>query len=591
MASTPLRRITRALLLLGLIGAFLGCDDGAEPGAGGGDAAPMVDGGGGAGGGAPDQAVAAGELSVDPVVINLLGPVGEAATATVTLSNLGEGPLTIESVAFDPPVAVFSLQDVPEGPFAIAPGAQQPVTVVFRPVDDQPVSARIKILSDDADEGELALPVNGRVPENCLQVMPGSVDMGVVEAGQQSGRFRVTVANCGDFPLTLTDLRLEGAEGYAFEAANGEDPVGLRMEGGGLLSLQVWYDNPGLRPGEVAAGNLIIETDAPDVRPVTVGLTVRGIGRQGCALRVEPARIEFGDVRVASEAAAELTIINEGMDPCLFRSFAIEAADGPFGYRDAPALESELPSGERTTVTVTFTPREARPVGERSNLFINYRDVAMEENRREVVVLLGVGAEALIGADPFDGLDLGEATASDACGSEIRTLQVGNVGFVPLTLEGWAYEGDACARFVEVAVPALPEGGKRLEAMEMETFSFQYQPAEPISEECFLIARSDAQNNTRLRVRLRGEGVAQAATEQAFTMGRVGQNDVASFTLRRRAEPESVQVFVEGALSDAADFNADRNAVQFLPGDHPMRGDNIRVTYDAVCLPLEGGGD
>ena len=106
MASTPLRRITRALLLLGLIGAFLGCDDGAEPGAGGGDAAPMVDGGGGAGGGAPDQAVAAGELSVDPVVINLLGPVGEAATATVTLSNLGEGPLTIESVAFDPPVAV-----------------------------------------------------------------------------------------------------------------------------------------------------------------------------------------------------------------------------------------------------------------------------------------------------------------------------------------------------------------------------------------------------------------------------------------------------------------------------------------------------
>ncbi len=579
------------LTLALLSGALPGCDDGAAEPSPPADAAVAMD--GGADQAIPDAAPSQGELSVTPVRVSLLSAIGETATTTLTLRNVGEGPLNVAGLAFEPPVPVFALADVPEGPFVIEPGAERVVQVSYTPTQANGDSGRIVVRSDDADEGELALPVAGRVPEACLQVMPGSIDLGRVQPGQSTGRFRITIANCGDFPITLTDVRLDGAAGFGWESTDGQDPVGLRLEDGGVVSLQVWYDNTDLRPDEVAAGNLIIETDRVDVRPVVVSLTARGEGRQGCVLTLTPERVAFGDVRVGTEAATELTLVNEGLDPCEVRSLAIESPDGPFAYRDGPADGTVIESGGVVTVQATYSPNQATPVGERTNLFINYRDVVQDENRRISVVLIGVGAEALIGADPFDGLDLGEATAPAGCGGPVRVVAVGNVGFVPLSLTGWAFEGDACDRFALLSAPDVPAEGKPLEAMQMEPFTFQFQPTVDDAGElsCFLVALSDAQNNSRLRVRLWAQAVAEAETTQTFTMGRVGANDVARFTLRRDAVPESVTVFVNGAPSDAAGFDEGRNAIEFAPADHPARGANIRVVYDAVCeAPQEPAG-
>ncbi|MCA9540857.1 MAG: choice-of-anchor D domain-containing protein, partial [Myxococcales bacterium] len=245
-----------------------------------------------------DAAVPVADISIEPRSLMLLADVGEAsAPGALTLSNVGTAPLTVQAVTLTPADGPFRLEPAPALPATLMPGERLMVSVIYQPQDEGPHSATLAVVSDDPDEGMISLMVNGRVRETCIRAMPGSVNLGTVEPGGESGRFRVQVANCGDRPIEVQAVRLDGADDFQWATERGDDPTGLVLRAGDLLLIQVWYTNNNLPPGEAAQTVLVIETDAPTAPSLRVNVRAEGGAGPGCAVVLDPGMLDFDILR------------------------------------------------------------------------------------------------------------------------------------------------------------------------------------------------------------------------------------------------------------------------------------------------------
>jgi hypothetical protein len=566
---------TPLLLLLAL--TLTACDDGpassAPP-----DAAPVAE-----DQGTPDAQPDAGpqpELSLEPAALSLLAAADDTATGSIVLRNLGEGPLTLNAIAFEPPTDRFTLADAEPG--TLAPGAERTLQITYTAAAGDPHRATLRIQSDDADEGDLKLPITGRVAARCVRAMPGSLDLGQIQPGDQSGRFRVTITNCGDIDASVRDITMEGDPGFFWETTDGGDPIGQPFPAGGLISLNLWFENANVAADALLTGSLLIQTDDP--RPLRITLQVRTTGLQGCHLVLDPDRIEYGSVRVGTSQRGAITLRNQGLDACTLRNVSIAPEGGPFGF--IPLEVETLGAGEEATLTVSYAPRALSAVGDRGTLQIDYRDEGLGQNRRETAFLNGVGAEALVAGDPFEGLDFGKITQPDGCAAPVQTLRAINAGFVPLCLTGYHLEGDDCDQFTLLTAPEIVDDCLPLEAMAGAAFEFQFVPAAVGDAACDLVVDSDADNAPSLPLPLVGEGVQSAETTNSFTVGRLNAANPARFVLSRVAVADGMAVLVDDAPSETWRFEAGRNSVTFDVGAHPARDASLRVVFQAACAAV-----
>ncbi len=531
----------------------------------------------------PDSGTDVGpEIAIDPATIDLAAEAGMAsAPLTVSIANQGTDPLNVAAIELEDASGGFALADLPGVfPAVVAPGARLEVRLTYTPPDAENHTATLVVRSDDADEGEVRVPLTGRLARRCVRAAPTSVELGRVDRGARSGVFRLSVINCGDVPLPVTGVRLEGDMGFQWESDRG-DPTAAPIAPATALQLNLTYENSGLDSGERATGTLVLETTDAAVL-VRVPLTASG-APLGCALAVRPEQVDFGARRVDRPHPVELEVINEGTADCDIRGVVIEKTAGPPRnlIRETRALEvGRIAAGEARTFEVTYTPEVADPRGDRALLRVNYADAVRQEGRRVTVEVFGFGAEALIGPVP-DRVDFEPVTAA-SCASRRIEASAANAGFVPLCVTGFRYEGDDCDRFVKLEEPEI-DGCLLLEPEQGARFAFQHQPDDLGEDTCTLHVTSDSMNRPVLSIPLRGVGVEADATVDMLTVGRLEPNQRAYFGLSRPAVEETIRVFVDDAPNEAWDFSDERNAISFAAADHPPRDAALRIEFDAIC--------
>lgn len=581
---TPMLSALSSLVLCLAIGALAtGCDDGAsDPPAA--DAAVDASGAGGAGGGIdPDMGpTARPEITARPVALSLVAPVGETATADITIGNDGEGVLVIDQAVLMPADPLFSIT-APDP--SVAPGESTTITVAFTPQEEREIRTELIINSNDREQGTLTIPVTGRAQRNCYRVMPRMVEMGTVPLGMQSGRFGVSLSNCGDVPIDVTDVYVAGTDGFMAEGRMGGELTGL-LEAGAVRDVSLWFVNEVLGPDERGQAQLVILSDQVDEPEVRVDLSVRGSGARGCRPVYAADQLDFGQVRIGTEATLDVDITNQGIDPCTVRDLGITKMTGPEQntFRLVQGLEGEvLGAGESVTLTIGYRPMVPDPVGDRGEVNFDYRDEERMENRRASLLLVGVGSEAAIGALPAR-VDLGLVTVP-GCASWERGTEATNVGFVPICFTGYRLEGEDCASFVLLEEPVIPEDGcVPLARQESVPFDFVFQPDRVGEHLCRLVLTSDAMNTGALPVDIVGEGTDSAETTDDFTVGRLNPNEPAAFRLSRPVDAESVVVRQDGVVRENYDVIEAANSVIFPEGEHPPRDAELAITYQARCL-------
>src|SRR2546426_2108537 len=131
----------------------------------------------------------------------------------VTLTNTGNGPLTITSIATDD-ATNFAADGAacPAVPYSLPPGAQCPIDVSFAPVIAGPYSANL-VVTDDAGTQQLPLTALATGPGAQLRLggtVISNLAFGQVVLNTPSSPLTITLVNNGTEPLVITAMTASG---------------------------------------------------------------------------------------------------------------------------------------------------------------------------------------------------------------------------------------------------------------------------------------------------------------------------------------------------------------------------------------------
>jgi len=205
------------------------------------------------------------DIEVTPASLDLGAvPLDGSAEGEITIRNVGNAALLVQSVDMDSATGAFSLPEVVAG-LRLAAGEQAPVAVRFQPFNTQD-TATAMVRSDDPDEPALPVALQGRGAFPQLEITPSPVDLGDVELCE-AGQTPVTLRNAGEAELEIDHALLTG-EGLSL---GGVDDLPLSLAPG--ESRSAWIDFVPERAAAVAGELWVDSTDPVGARQATVSAT------------------------------------------------------------------------------------------------------------------------------------------------------------------------------------------------------------------------------------------------------------------------------------------------------------------------------
>ena len=442
----------------------------------------------------------------------------------ITLINNNRDALNIERVDFAvamPGISEqFTLHDL-ELPQVIQPDEQFGFGVSYTPAMEGSHITSIAVTFGEC-QGQITIPISGRLKEPCLQATPELVNFGTIAQGQPSAPYLVEVLNCGDIPIDIESVDFaDGVGGFSWQWVDPNVTTPFVLDTVSTQLIEVTYTNRGLAEGNQATDRLVINNSTPETPELEVALLVTGGGAPTCNMQIIPNRMNFGLVTRGRSVTRELRAVNRGTGTCELRAQEV-----------TPFIEIPLPGFNQTTFELTqpiaanqaaaaqFLPFEVTYTPELFNADaaqykLTYYDPFLDEERVAISDLAGISGESNIEVIP-GRLDFGQVTAGD-CASREERVTVYNTGVVDLCITGMMLDGPNCSEFLIIDRPVADQDGcivvTRNNPAEVKMV---YEPGDLGADECELIFISDAADTPELRVPLEGEGVSNSTQVDEF---------------------------------------------------------------------------
>jgi hypothetical protein len=337
------------------------------------------------------------KIDVQPMMIDLGDtPVGVIAKHTVTVQDVGAGPLTITSIAL---VADGSAPESPD--LAISLGAMLPSTlatgstltfaVQHVPRDDQLDKGVVRILSNDPARQSVDVPITqSAIPAPKVAAVPDvaradveadtpggvttlivSVELGAVALGTQSTQTLFIVnAGTGNVPLAVKSIALvDTPAGSGLSVTATPDPaakaiylplLGSKSATAPLRSVRTQVTWAPTSASASISATLRVTTNDP-ATPV-LDLPVHGgqsMGSGPALVLAPPSGLGFGTVAVGQMTSLDVVATNMGQGALVIQPLMLTAsASGSFALADSPAQVTLMP-GASHPYAVTFRPERA----------------------------------------------------------------------------------------------------------------------------------------------------------------------------------------------------------------------------------------
>ncbi len=163
------------------------------------------------------------KIAVDPMDLNFgTVPLNQDATRTVTISNVGDGDLTISSLTLAAVAPTFfslqtdtgekfdgkaTMQTLPT-PWVLQPGAAKSLVVTFHGLDSVGHGANLVFASNDGQSPQTNVTLEANQTVACITMVPDKVlNWGAVLVGQAAVK-TVKLTNCGTEDLLLNNFAL-----------------------------------------------------------------------------------------------------------------------------------------------------------------------------------------------------------------------------------------------------------------------------------------------------------------------------------------------------------------------------------------------
>lgn len=345
------------------------------------------------------------DISVLPEAINFGNiAIGTTGKKRILVENTGYNLLTVSEIVGD--VDGTGAFGVDRQAFTVEPGNAEIIEVTFTPTSEGIVSSRVLIASDDSDEGELYVALQGEgvsLPPCAYTVEPTDVSFGIVQVLRTTTQ-GIRINNVGSNDCLINDIEIAPGSSSSFGLVNGTE-TGIILAPGEEKQVIIEYT-----PAMEAVDTGILSFYISDPRDSNPEIDLRGVGAAS-ALLITPNEIDFGQIGVGcSTRQRDITVYNTGSTPT-----TIDRIELPAGVSSEFKLEN-LPSGVPSPpgAGVTIQP------GASVQFSVRYETVDLgvdngffhlfERGRSDpyVVPLFGEGADNPINTDEFAQLETPE---------------------------------------------------------------------------------------------------------------------------------------------------------------------------------------
>lgn len=321
---------------------------------------------------------------------------------TVTVSNNGNAPLTINSITDDDP-ADFPVTNNCGGTVAV--GSTCAITVNFTPTRRGSISGTLTLDSSAAvSPQKLVLTGIGSVPP-ALTVNPANLAFPGVATGA-STTLPLVITNNGDDDLVVG----QGAFSNVDFSFNTDGCSGRTLAAGQTCQIDVRF-----APSSVASitGILSIASNDP-VSPTTISLA--GNGDEPAALQTSPANLSFGEVELGSSSDLALTLTNTGGPTTSVAISSIAASAADYSLVSDACSGQSLAGGSTCALTVRFTPSVPGP--DNADLEITH---SLSTSSPTNVGLVGSGGTPVAYINP-SSIDFGDVLINTLSAATVVTI-------------------------------------------------------------------------------------------------------------------------------------------------------------------------
>jgi hypothetical protein len=281
-------------------------------------------------------------LSISPASLNFNNiVVGQTSTQTVTLTNSGNMPLTLNLATLTGNSFGMSGLSLPTN---IAAGTNIQFSVTFSPTSTAGSTGNVTF-TDNAPGSPQTLTLTGSAiaSGSSLTATPGSFNFNSVAVGSSSPQ-SFTLTNSGNATVTINSATANGT-GFGVSGLTQNQQIAA----GGTATFTGTFAPT---TAGAASGSIVITSNATNP---TLTIPVSGTGTQG-ALSANPSSVPFGSVLNGATASVPVTLTNSGTANVAISAHSITGTGFTLTGWSAPA---SLTPGQTTTFTVTFAPTSA----------------------------------------------------------------------------------------------------------------------------------------------------------------------------------------------------------------------------------------
>jgi hypothetical protein len=358
------------------------------------------------------------------------------ATQTFTITNTGNGPLTITSVAVAGSDSGQYVTSNNGCVTTLAVNGRCSIDVAFKPTSAGTHDATLDIVSDDP-VGTKHLPLTGIGIQSVLSPSMVSHDFGSQRIGTTSAAQRLTVTNSGTDTLGISQLALSGADAGQYVMSN-DTCSSTQIVAGAKCTVDLAFKPTSL--GAHSAASLDIPNDSGS------GLAHVALGGTGTqpALSTSTRALDFGDQRVGTTSTSRrITVTNTGAGALAISAVSLLGGDAAQYMLAADYCSGRaVTAGLSCTIDVVFAPgatgAHAATVAIRSDA----------QTSPDQVSLSGSGTVPAIALAParkdFGAVTLGASSAP-------ATFTVSNSGTSPLTVSAASLTGTDARHYLRSA--------------------------------------------------------------------------------------------------------------------------------------------
>lgn len=237
------------------------------------------------------------DIAVSPANLDFgLQATGQIFAMPLAVSNEGDDELLVSGVTVTGNAFTTDFQEQ----FAIQPGESHELIVTFTPEQMENYAEALTIISDDPDEPEVHVQLQGTGAEPRITVTPETVNFNPINVGV-SGTAAITVQNTGNANLTVSSVTIEGL--YFSIDFNAE--ITIVPESSQNLTVTFAPETYG-----EYAGLVTISSSDPTQNQIAIALSGVGLAPD---IVLGQASLDFGNVNPNGESTDQiLTISNNG---------------------------------------------------------------------------------------------------------------------------------------------------------------------------------------------------------------------------------------------------------------------------------------